>query len=207
MFTELRVSEVCNIIKLEYNLVVDLNESARKLKEVYCLALYKVETLPSAPVASKLEDMPTDFSTSYIDAIYDADIAVNELRNTIEYIIRKFFNKPDIVSLALGNSQLVTIQFDRNERGGTIPEIIKNALEVVCNGYDKAKQMLMLKMKALGKFVDTILALHQIDAKEALFSVRGELVTASRETLLVESGSFFYGLLSSGKWKTNAIGD
>jgi hypothetical protein len=57
------VSELCNLARKEYEIVLNLSKSIRKVKEVFTLAIYKVTSLPSAPVASRLEDMPSAFHT------------------------------------------------------------------------------------------------------------------------------------------------
>jgi hypothetical protein len=60
--------------------VLNLSKSIHKVKEVFSLALYKVANLPSAPVASRVEDMPSDFRTNYLDAVDEANVAVEDLR-------------------------------------------------------------------------------------------------------------------------------
>jgi hypothetical protein len=63
------VSELCSGARKEYEIVMNLSKGIHKVKQVFSLALYKVSSLPSAPVASRVEDMPSDFSTNYLDAI------------------------------------------------------------------------------------------------------------------------------------------
>jgi hypothetical protein len=56
----------------------------------------------------------------------------------------------------------------------------------------------------------TIMAGAPSDEDEVLFSARGELVTASRLALInttaTTNRTYFDGLLSSGGWKSDAIG-
>jgi hypothetical protein len=60
------VSELNDAGMREYDIVIIWNKRIDKVKEVFALAEYKV---PSAPVASTLEDMPDDSTIDYPEAI------------------------------------------------------------------------------------------------------------------------------------------
>ena len=45
------------------------------------------------------------------------------------------------------------------------------------------------------------------DEQIARFNVRGEVVSASREMLLRQEGTYFHGLLSSGLWAADCMGE
>jgi outer membrane lipopolysaccharide assembly protein LptE/RlpB len=95
-------------------------------------------------------------------------------------------------------------------QGATVGEIVKNKLKVVCDSYDKARLVLIREMQKYEKLLETIMADASCNEDEVLFNVRGELVTASRASLInnttTTNRTYFYGLLSSGAWKSDIIG-
>jgi hypothetical protein len=59
-----------------------------------------VETLLSAPVASELEDMPTDFITSSLDALNETHIAVGAVRHITD-IVNKYLDIDNTLSVVV----------------------------------------------------------------------------------------------------------
>jgi hypothetical protein len=212
------VSELCNGARKEYEIVLNLSESIDKVKEVFSLALYKVMSLPSAPLASRVEDMPSDFHTDYLDAVDEANVTVSALRKITKDVFETYFNISDITSTEpsddvqlIGSCKRMKYANDSesSDQGSTICEIVKSKLKVVCDSYDKARLMLVREMKKYEKVIETIMAGAPSDEDEVLFSARGELVTASRVSLIdttTRDRTYFDGLLSSGGWKSDAIG-
>jgi hypothetical protein len=212
------VSELCNIARNEYEVVLNLSKGIHKIKEVFALALYKVTLLPSAPVTSSVEDMPSNFLTDYLDAIDEASIAVNTLRMiTTEDVLQTYFNRYESVCTATSEDidlagACKQMKYDKNAessgQGSTVGEIVKNKLKVVCDSYDKARLMLVREMQKYEMLMATIMADAPCNDDEVLFNVRGELVTASRTALVntTTNRTYFDGLLNSGGWKSDAIG-
>jgi hypothetical protein len=210
------VSELCNVARNEYDTVLNLRKSIHKVKEVFSLALYKVTSLPSAPVASRVEDMPIDFRTQYLDAIDEASTAVNALRKITKDVFETYFSISDITSTETSEDvELIgthkRMKYDKDSKcaglGSTLDEIVKNKLKVVCDSYDKARLMLIREMQKYEKLMATIMADSSCNEDEVLFTVRGELVTASRAALITTADrTYFDGLLNGGKWKSDVIG-
>jgi hypothetical protein len=210
------VSELCNVARNEYKIVLNLSKSIHKVKEVFASALYKVKTLPSAPVASRVEDMPLDFCSSYLDAVDEANIAVKDLRKISKDVLETYFNvsasteTSDDVELECSSKR---VKYDndteRSGRGSTVGEIIQNKLRVVFDSYEKARLLLIREMQKYERLMETIMADAMLDEDEVLFNVRGELVTASRASLINTTSTnrtYFDGLLNSGGWKSDVIG-
>jgi hypothetical protein len=173
-------------------------------------------SLPSAPVASRVEDMPLDFITSYLDAIDEANIAVDDLRKITKDVLETYFNvsaspaTSDDVELVCTSKRM---KYDRDNessgQGSTVGEIVKNKLKVVCDSYDKARLLLIREMQKYEKLIEVVMADASCKEDEVLFNVRGELVTASRESLINTTTigrTYFDGLLNSGGWKSDIIG-
>jgi hypothetical protein len=213
------VSELCNLARKEYDIVLNLSKSIHKVKEVFALALYKVNSLPSAPVASRLEDMPSAFHTNYLDAIDEANIAVDDLRKITTDVLETYFNIYETVSTATSEDVALTgtckrMKYDKNAvssgQRATVGEIVKNKLKVVCDRYDKARLVLIREMQKYEKLVETIMADAPCNEDEVLFNARGELLTASRASLInnttTANRTYFDGLLNSGAWKSDIIG-
>jgi hypothetical protein len=210
------VSELCNVARNEYKIVLNLSESIRKVKEVFALALYKVASLPSAPVASRVQDMPSNFSTNYLDAVDEANAAVSALRKITTDVFETHFNVSDISSPETSedaelNSTHKRMKYDMDRKcsvlGSTVDEIVKSKLKVVCDSYDKARLLLLREMQKYEKLMVAIMADVPCNVDEVLFTVRGELVTASRAALITTAGrTYFDGLLNGGKWKSDVIG-
>jgi hypothetical protein len=210
------VNELCNVARNEYEIVLNLSKSIHKVKEVFALALYKVTSLPSAPVASRVEDMPSDFRTNYLDAVDEANVAVNALRKITKDVLETFFNVSASTETSEDAERVCTskpINYDkdteRSGQGSTVGEIVKCKLKVVCDSYDKARLMLIREMQKNEKLMETIMADAPCNEDEVLFNVRGELVAASRVSLInttTANRTYFDGLLSSGGWKSDIIG-
>jgi hypothetical protein len=213
------VSELCSLARKEYEIVLNLSKSCHKVKEVFALALYKVSSLPSAPVASRLEAMPSAFHTNYLDAIDEANIAVDDLRKITKDVLETYFNTYEAVSSETSEDVALIgtckgMKCDRNAvssgQGSTVGEILKNKLKVVCDSYDKARLVLIREMMKYEKLMATIMADAPCNEDDVLFNVRGELVTASRASLLnnttTTNRTYFDGLLNSGAWKSDIIG-
>jgi hypothetical protein len=208
------VSELCNVARNEYEIVLNLSKCIHKVKEVFSMALYKVTGLPSAPVASRVEDMPLDFITSYLDAVDEANIAVDDLRKIAKDVLETYFN----VSASTATSDDVELvgtskrmKYDKNNessgQGSTVGEIVKNKLKVVCDSYEKARLLLIREMQKYERLMATIMEDAPCNEDEVSFNVRGELVTASRTALITTTDrTFFQGLLNSGGWKSDIIG-
>jgi hypothetical protein len=210
------VSELCNVARNEYEIVLNLSKCIHKVKEVFLFALYKVTSLSSAPVASRVEDMPSDFRTSYLDAIDEANIAVDDLRKTTRDVLETYFNVNKTVSTAtsedvdlIGTCKRIKNDKDNESsgQGSTVGEVVKNKLKVVCDSYDKARLLLIREMQKYEKIMATIMTGAPCNEDEVLFSARGELVTASRAALISTTDrTYFDGLLNSGGWKSDIIG-
>jgi hypothetical protein len=210
------VSELCNVARKEYDAVLNFSKCIHKVKEVFTLALYKVTTLPSAPVASRLKDMPSDFSTDYLDAIDEASIAVTALRKITKDDFDVYFNVSGAASTEtaedgelVGKSKRAKydVDFESSGHGSTVGETVKNRLKVVCDSYNKARLMLVREMQKYEKIMETIMAGTVPDEDEVFFTARGELVTASRVSLTkTTERTYFDGLLNSGGWKSDVIG-
>jgi hypothetical protein len=210
------VSELCNVARNEYDLVLNLSKSIHQVKEVFSLALYKVATLPSAPVARRLVDMPSHFRTNYLDAIDEATVAMNALKKITKDVLEKYFNISDITSTETSEDAELTgiykrMKYDKDSKcsglGSTLGEIVKSKLQVVCDSYDKARLLLIREMQKCEELMETIVADAPCNEDEVLFTVRGELVTASRAALISTADrTYFDGLLNGGKWKSDVIG-
>jgi hypothetical protein len=182
---------------------------------VFTSALYKVASLPAAPVASRVEDLPTDFRTNYLEAAAEANIAVNALRKITKDVF-EMYSVDDTASAETSEDvQLMgtckRMKYDNdNERSGQgsiLVEVVKNKLKVVCDSYAKARLMLAKEMQKYEKFMATIMIDAVPDVDKVLFSARGELVTASRAALTnTTERTYFQGLLNSGGWKSDVIG-
>jgi hypothetical protein len=213
---EERMSELINIAKNEYDLVVNMTEIMYEVKEVFSFAKYKVETLLSAPVASKIEDMPTDFTTSHLDALYEAYIAVIALRNIIDTVMCKYFNIDDtiissVVSEDIEHNDTVDTPTNKRmkiDRTFALCEIEKNSSEEVCESYEKARHILIREMKKYEKMIEKIVANTVPKEDDMVFNVRGELMTYSRVSLVntTNTGRTYFDGLLNGNWKTDAIG-
>jgi hypothetical protein len=210
------VSELCNTARNEYEIVLNLSKCIHKVKEVFTLALYKVSGLPSAPVASRVEDMPSDFCSNYLDAVDEANIAVKDLRKITKDVFETYFNvsastaTSDDVELVCTSKRM---KYDKDNesfgQGSTVGEIVKNKLKVVCDSYEKARLLLISEMQKYERLMETIMADAPCNEDEVLFNVRGELVTASRVSLInttTTGRTYFDGLLNSGGWKSDIIG-
>jgi hypothetical protein len=191
------VSKLCNEARKEYEMV--LNLSINKVKEVFSLALYKVSSLPPAPVASRVEDMPIYFRTDYLDAIDEANAAVNALRLITKDNTETDFNESAIAS---------TETSEDVELMNTGKRMKYDRLKVVCDSYGKARQILIGEMEKYKKQMENIMTDASSNNDEVLFNVRGELVAASRVSLVnvATNRTYFDGLLDSGAWKKDAIG-
>jgi hypothetical protein len=84
---------------------------------------------------------------------------------------------------------------------------------VVCDSYDKARLMLIREMQKYERMIETTIKTIMKDAPcnedEVLFNARGELVAASRVSLInttTTNRTYFDGLLSGGGWKSDIIG-
>jgi hypothetical protein len=160
--------------------------------------------------------MPSDFRTSYLDAIDEANIAVDDLRKITKDVLETYFN----VSASAETSDEVELvgtcirtghdkDNDSSGQGSTVGEIVKNKLKVVCDSYDKARLLLIREMQKYERLMETIMVDAPCNEDEVLFNVRGELVTASRVSLInttTTGRTYFDGLLSSGGWKSDIIG-
>jgi hypothetical protein len=203
------VSELISNSKNEYDLVLNWTENINKVKEVFTLAAYKVETLLAAPIASSIEDMPIDFNIDYLEAISEANVAVSALKKITEDVVTPYFNIDDSTSTAqsadteimnsAGTNTNKNVKYDKYE-------IVKNKLKVVCDSYEKARLILVREMKKYTKLMETIMENVERNEDEVLFNVRGELVTASRVSLIRTNRTYFDGLLNSGGWKSDIIG-
>jgi hypothetical protein len=210
------VSELCNVARKEYEIVLNLSKCIHKVKEVFSLALYKVASLPSAPVASRIEDMPLDFITSYLDAVDEANIAVDDLRKISKDVLETYFNvsastaiSDDVELVCTSKRMKYDKDNERSGQGSTVGEIIKSKLKEVCDSYDKARLMLIREMQKYEKLIEVIMSGAPCSEDEVLFNVRGELVAASRASLInttTTGRTYFDGLLSSGGWKSDIIG-
>jgi hypothetical protein len=206
------VTALCSMARKEYEIVLNLSKGIHKVKEVFALALFKTTSLPSAPVASRVEDMPSGFSTDYLDAIDEANIAVKDLRKITKDVLETYFNVYDTVSVELiGTCKQMKYDQDNESagRGLTVGDIAKNKLKVVCDSYEKARLILVREMQKYTKLMETIVAAALLDEDEVLFNVRGQLVTASRVSLIntkTTNRTYFDGLLNSGVWKSDIIG-
>jgi hypothetical protein len=210
------VSELFRVARNEYEIVLNLSKCVYKVKEVFALALYKVSSLPSAPVASRVEDMPLDFITNYLDAVDEANIAVKDLRKITRDVLETYFNASastatsDDVELVCTSKRT---KYDKDNKssgqGSTVGETVKNKLKVVCDSYDKARLILISEMQKYERLMATIMEDTPCNEDEVLFNVRGELVAASRGSLINTSTTkrtYFDGLLNSGGWKSDIIG-
>jgi hypothetical protein len=207
---EEEVNALVHIAKYEYDIAINWNKRIDKVKEVFALAEYKVKTLPLAPVASRVEDTPDDFTIDYLEAISEANIAVSALRNNTEDFVQTYFNIDETASTELsddteGADTLITPGNKRAKYNKG--EAVKNKLKVVCDSYDKARLLLVREMEKYEKLMATIMVDAVSDEDEVLFNVRGELVTASRAALISTTDrTYFDGLLSNGGWKSDVIG-
>jgi hypothetical protein len=210
---EVGVNELIDIATKEYDVVrfwAKYGLEVKQMKEAFALAFYAVEALPSAPVAIRVEDMPENFVIDYLDAIRKANMAVRDLKYRTNNI-STYFNIDDTTSTVRsgedevihGNSIPAVKRVKYNET-----EFMNDRLQVVCDSYEKARLMLVREMKMYSKLVQFIIAGVPSREDEVLFNVRGELVTASRKSLLTTTTkrTFFDGLLSGGGWKTDAVG-
>jgi hypothetical protein len=211
------VSELCNVSRKEYEIVLNLSKGIHKVKEVFALALYKVSALPSAPIAGRVEDMPSDFCPNYLDAVVEANMAVKDLRKISRDVFETCFNvsastetSDDVGLVSTSNPMNCANDTERSGQGSVVGEMIKNKLQVVCDSYDKARLMLVREMQKYEKLMETIIKDTPCNDDEVLFNARGELVAASRVSLLntttTTKRSYFDGLLNSGGWKSDIIG-
>jgi hypothetical protein len=212
-YIEEYVSELVNNAKKEYDLAINWTKNIHKVKEVFTLAAYKVETLLAAPVASTIEDMPIDFNSNYLEAISKANIAVSALKKNTEDVVTTYFNIDKTTSTELSvdaegidtsiASSYKKVKYDKSE-------VVKNKLKVVCDSYEKARLILVREMQKYTKLMEAIMADAVPDEDEVLFNVRGELVTASRVSLInttTTNRTYFDGMLNtSGGWKSDVIG-
>jgi hypothetical protein len=213
---EERVCELINIVKDKYELVVNMTENIHKVKEVFSMAKYKVETLLSAPVATKLEDMPPNFATDYVEALTEANIAVSALRNITDDVVNKYFDIDETTFGELSEGTALSdtvdtpsIQRMKAGRGSSLSEEVKSTLTIICDAYEKARHILIQEMKKYEIIIGIILKDTALKEDEALFTVRGELMTHSKVSLVNTTNTgrtYFDGLLNGGNWKTNVIG-
>jgi hypothetical protein len=63
-------------------------------------------------------------------------------------------------------------------------EAVHNNLKVVCDSYDMARLVLIKEMQKYDKMMATIMADAPCNEDEVLFNVRGQLVAASRVSLI-----------------------
>jgi hypothetical protein len=212
---------VCELIKEaknEYEFVVNMAENIHKVKEVFSIAKYKVETLLYAPVANTLVDMPIDFTTDYMDALSEANTAVSSLRQITDDVANKYFDIDDDTSVVLSVDTEIIDTIDATDsspnkrmklgKASKMCEVVKSSLKVVCDNYEKARQILTREMMKYEKMMEMIMVDSVPTEDEVLFDVRGELMTYSRVSLVNSANTdrtYFDGLLS-GNWKTNVIG-
>jgi hypothetical protein len=106
--------------------------------------------LPSAPVAGRVEDMPSVFHTIYLDAIDEA-IAVNSLKKITRNVSDTYFNISEITSTETSEDVELIDSCKRmkyakdsesSDLGSKRCEIVKNKLKVVCASYDEANMIL-----------------------------------------------------------------
>jgi hypothetical protein len=161
--------------------------------------------------------MPSDFRTNYLDAVDEANAAVKTLRKITKDVFETYFNISDITSTDTAEDEELggtykRMKYDKandsSGGGSTVGVIVKNKLKVVCDSYDKARLMLTKEMQKCEKLMATIMADAHSGEDEVLFSVRGELVVASRAALIATTErTYFDGLLASGGWKSDVIGN
>jgi hypothetical protein len=209
------VSELCNVAMNEYDLVLNWSKSIQKIKEVFTSALYHVTSLPAAPVASRIEDLPADIRTIYLKAVKEANIAVTALRKITKDVFEMYSvddtatteTSEDVELMGTCKQMKNDTNNERSGQGSIIAEVIKNKLKVVCDSYAKARLLLTREMQKYEKLMATIMIDAVPDVDKVLFSARGELVTASRAALTnTTERTYFQGLLNSGGWKSDAIG-
>jgi hypothetical protein len=189
---------------------INATNDNKEVKRVFAMAQYRVSSLPLAPVASRLEDMPDGFTIDYIEAISRANTAVYVLKKKTNDLDQKCFNIDDITSAAPSASieGIDSRDSTSNKRDKVDKcEVVKNKLKIVCDSYDKARQILVREMQKYEKLMETMMADAVADEDEVLFNVRGELVTASRSSLIntTTNRTYFDGLLTGG-WKSDVIG-
>jgi hypothetical protein len=167
------VTEICNVATNKYDVVLK-NVNIHRLKEAFALALYKVESLPSAPVAT----------TDYLDAVDEANAAVNALRRISEDVSETHFSTADMTSTETSEDA------EHPSAGKRMED-------------DDARLTLIREMQLYEKWMATIMAGAACPEDE------GQLVTASRAALISAKQTkrtYFDGLLSGAGWKPDAIG-
>jgi hypothetical protein len=205
-----RVAMLCATAREEFAFVLSLTERIGQAKEVFALAKYKVEALPCAPAASRLEEMPERFTADYMDAMDDANMCVNDLRRITSEVLGPSLSgdeseDAEVMATDDGGGEVA----EARRHNSTVAELVRKSLQVACDSYDKARSILIREMKRYAKIMATMMADAVADEDEVLFNVRGELVAASRASLInttTTGRTYFDGLLNSGGWKSDIIG-
>jgi hypothetical protein len=120
-------------------------------------------------------------------------------------VLETYFN---VSTETMKDVDLVGTCNESSGQGSTVGDIVKIKLKVVCDSYAKARLILVREMQRYAKMMETSMEPAECNEDKALFNVRGELVTASRVSLLntTANRTYFDGLLSSGGWKSDVIG-
>jgi hypothetical protein len=207
--TEDNVDELLTIAKSEYDLVISLRNNLYKVVEMFTIAQHEVKELRCMPMMSTFEEMPTDLTDNYLSAIHAANSSVKSFKKIADPLLHKYFSTEGIRSKRIDSEARVNKRKGEGDSpglGSTVEDTVKIKLNRVCNSYEKSRLLLAQELESYGQLLKPfVLDLSAING-DALFDARGELVVASREALLKAEGSFFFGLLNSGKWKTNDIG-
>jgi hypothetical protein len=76
----------------EYDIVLNSTTNIHKIKEVFASAFYEVTSLQSAPIASRVDEIPYTFLIDYLDAVDKANAGENALRLITEDVSETQFN-------------------------------------------------------------------------------------------------------------------
>jgi hypothetical protein len=122
-----------------------------KVKEVFAFAPYKVANPSLAPVASRLEDMPDDFTIKYLDkwGYYCRKRSESDLKKITEDLLRTYFNDDDASEISSLDPPAI-LSADAQANGSVdnpsysrvkYDESMKNKLKVVCDRQMQVEEM------------------------------------------------------------------